>query len=170
MAVGFAGTLVILRPGNDIVTFGALLALGSSFIWAGAIITIKQLTRTESSLTVTAWAAVTVGVFSLLPAILVWQWPTWEQGFWLVVIGTLGSIVQLSLARAFSLADTSVVMPFDFLKLVWASLLGVLLFAEIPDIWTWIGGGVIFASSSYIAYRERRRGSPPARPEGRGVA
>jgi drug/metabolite transporter (DMT)-like permease len=68
----------------------------------------------------------------------------------------LGSAIQLLLTKAFQLADTSVVLPFDFLKLVWASLFGLLLFGEVPDALTWIGGTVIFASSVYVAVRERR--------------
>jgi drug/metabolite transporter (DMT)-like permease len=68
----------------------------------------------------------------------------------------LGSAIQLPLTKAFQLADTSVVLPFDFLELVWASLVGLLLFAEVPDAWTWIGGSVIFTSSVYVAVRERR--------------
>ena len=85
----------------------------------------------------------------------------------LVVIGLFGSLAQLSLSQAFREAEASVVLPFDFGKLIWASLFGFLLFGEIPDLWTWIGGGVIFASGCYIAYRERKRrggavSAPPA--------
>jgi drug/metabolite transporter (DMT)-like permease len=135
---------------------GAVYALVASLFWAGAMITIKQLTDTDPPLAITAWAALTVGLFTLPAALWVWQWPTAEQWAWLVAIGALGSGVQLFLTKAFQLADTSVVLPFDFLKLVWASLFGLLLFGEVPDALTWIGGTVIFASSVTIAVRERR--------------
>lgn len=157
LLIGFAGTLVILRPDSGIVEFGALVALASSMFWAGAMITIKQLTGTESPLTVTTWGAFYVGLFCLIPALFVWQWPTLEQWFWLIIVGILGSVIQFSLAKAFSLADTTLVLPFDFLKLVWASLFGYMLFAEIPSVWAWIGGTIISASAFYIAYRERVR-------------
>jgi len=170
LIVGFLGTLVIVRPGSDVLGPGALLALGASSVWAGAMVTIKELTRTESALSITTWAAFFVGLFSLIPAIAVWRWPTGEQWLWLIAIGTLGSMVQLWLSKAFSLADTSVVLPFDFLKLVWASLFGLMLFSEIPDVWTWVGGIVIFSSSVYVAYRERRAPAPswPDVPAGSG--
>jgi drug/metabolite transporter (DMT)-like permease len=155
LTIGFLGTILILRPGSEIVDFGALLALGSSVAWAGAMIMIKQLTDTESPLSITAWAAFFVGVFSLIPAIFVWQWPHGEQWLLLGLIGVLGSATQYCFTKAFSMADTTVVLPFDFLKLVWASLFGFVLFAEIPDLWTWFGGTVIFTSAIYIAYRER---------------
>ncbi len=160
LLIGFAGTIVILRPDSGIIEFGALVALGSSLMWAGAMITIKQLTGTESPLAVTTWGALSVGVFCLIPALFYWQWPTLEQCLWLVVVGILGSIIQFSLAKAFSLADTTLVLPFDFLKLVWASIFGYLLFAEIPTLGAWIGGIIISASAFYIAYRERIRNQP----------
>lgn len=155
LTCGFAGTLIILRPGADIVEIGAVIALLSSILWAGAMITIKRLTSTDSPLSITTWAAFYVGAFCLIPAIFVWQWPTGEQWLWLVLIGVLGSIIQFCLAKAFSLADTTVVLPFDFLKLVWASLFGFVLFSEIPDPWVWFGGIIIFASAVYVVYRER---------------
>lgn len=160
LVFGFAGTMVILRPGSGIIEFGALIALASSMLWAGAMITIKQLTGSESPLTITTWGAFFVGVFCLIPALFHWQWPTLEQWLWLIAIGVLGSIIQFSLAKAFSLADTTLVLPFDFLKLVWASLFGYMLFAEIPSLWAWVGGMIISASAFYIAYRERVRGQP----------
>ena len=67
-----------------------------------------------------------------------------------------------AVAKAFSLADTTLVLPFDFLKLVWASLFGYLLFAEIPSLWAWIGGTIISASAFYIAYRERMQTGAPS--------
>ena len=158
LIIGFAGTLVILRPDSGLIDPGALIALASSFLWAGAMIVIKQLTGSESPLTITAWGAFFVGLFCLFPALFYWQWPTPEQWLWLIVIGIMGSVIQFSLAKAFSLADTTLVLPFDFLKLVWASLFGYLLFSEIPSLWAWLGGTIISASAFYIAYRERVRG------------
>lgn len=159
LIIGFAGTLVILRPGSDVFGIGALLALGSSLLWAGAMITIKRLTVTDSPLSITVWAAFSVGLFTLGPAIAVWQWPSLEVWGWLLLIGVLGNAVQLGFSKAFALAEATVVLPFDFLKLVWASVLGYLLFAEVPDHWTWIGGTAIFVSSCYVAYRERKHGA-----------
>lgn len=158
LIIGFAGTLIILQPGSGFIDPGALIALASSVLWAGAMIVIKQLTGSESPLTITAWGAFFVGVFCLIPALFYWQWPTPEQWLWLIFIGILGSVIQFSLAKAFSLADTTLVLPFDFLKLVWASLFGYLLFAEIPSVSAWVGGTIISASAVYIAYRERVRG------------
>ncbi len=158
LIIGFIGTLIIVRPGVGIIEAGALIALASSLLWAGAMVVIKRLTGTDSPLAITTWAALGVGVFCFPAALFFWKWPSLEQWMWLIVIGTLGSIIQYTLARAFELADTTVVLPFDFLKLVWASVFGFMLFSEIPDPWAWAGGTIIFCSAVYIAYRERAVG------------
>lgn len=155
LIIGFLGAFLIIRPGSSEFTdFGPLLALGSSIGWAGAMIIIKKLTQTEKPLSIISWAALLVGLFSLIPALFVWQWPTKEQWMILVLIGVLGSTIQYCFTKAFSLAETTLVLPFDYLKLIWASLFGFVLFAEAPDPWAWVGGTVIFTSAVYIAYRE----------------
>ena len=159
LIIGFIGMLIILRPGFEIVGTGAILTVGSSAAWACAMLTIKVLARSERSLVITAYAAVSVALLTFPAALLYWRWPTLEEYGMLVVIGLFGSLAQLSLSQAFREADASVVLPFDFRKLIWSSLFGFLFFSEVPDIWTWLGGSVIFASGCYIAYRERvRRG------------
>ncbi len=88
-----------------------------------------------------------------------------EQFLYLALIGAFGGIGHLALAQAFKEADTTAVLPFDFTRLIWASVIGFVVFAEIPDLWTWAGGAVIFASTTYIAFREaRRKGAADVRP------
>jgi drug/metabolite transporter (DMT)-like permease len=91
---------------------------------------------------------------TLLPALLVWQTPMLDLWVWLIFIGVIGTLGQLIVTEAVKLADMTVLMPFDFLKLVWAAFLGIIFFAEVPDLLTWVGGGIVFASSFYIAWRE----------------
>ena len=75
---------------------------------------------------------------------------------WLAVLAVVGTIGQLLFTQAMKSADVSLVMPFDFSKLIWASLFGFFFFAEIPSYWTYLGGGIIFVSATYVAYRERQ--------------
>lgn len=158
--IGFLGALVILRPGLEIIDQGAVYALVSAAVWAGAIIVIKSLARTESSLTITLYGVLFLMPFTLVPALFVWQWPTLAQLGWLALLGVLGTMGHLAFAQAMRYADASLVIPFDFTKLLWAALIGFFFFAEVPSIWTWIGGAAIFSSATYIAYRERK--SEPA--------
>jgi drug/metabolite transporter (DMT)-like permease len=155
IAIGFLGTLIILRPGFEAIGLGQLLVLFSSMIWACALLVIKTLGRTDSSATIIAYMALLMIPLSLGPALFVWRWPDPLEWAWLIGIGVLGGIGQFCMTEALRQADTAVVMPFDFFKLVWVTLIAWLAFAEHLDLYTWIGGAVIFASTLYIAYRER---------------
>ena len=152
--VGFIGTMVILQPGFDTVTAGHGLTLTAAIMWAGVLLIIKSLSRTESSITIVAYMSILMTPMSLIPALFVWVWPTWTELAWLALIGVCGGAAQYLLAQAFHEADISVVMPFDFAKLVWIALIAYIAFAEVPTWTTWVGGAIIFASGVYIARRE----------------
>lgn len=157
IVIGFAGTLVVLRPGFEGVALGPLLALFASLIWGVALLMIKVLVRTESSLTITAYMMILLTPFSLIPAVFFWQWPTGEQYSWLAFTAVLGTSGHLFLNQALKVAETSVVMPVDFVRLIWVAIIGFFAFGEVPDLFTWIGGAIIFSSALYIAYRENVR-------------
>lgn len=165
IVVGFAGALVIIRPGLIEVDFGMLAILLSSVLWAMALMIIKLLGRTESSLTITVYMGVIMAPMSLGPALLYWQWPTLEQFAWLAGVGILGSIAQFTMTEALRLGDTSEVMPLDFLKLIWAAVIGYLAFGEFPDLFTWIGGLMIFGGATFIAIRESEQRRQAAKAE-----
>ncbi len=78
------------------------------------------------------------------------------QWLWLLAIGVVGTLAQLAITQSLKEADTGVVMPFDFLKLIWVAIMGYLFFAELPGPFIWLGGAIIFASATYIAIRESR--------------
>jgi drug/metabolite transporter (DMT)-like permease len=155
IAIGFLGTLIILRPGFDAIGLGQMLVLFSALVWACALLIIKTLGRTDTSATIITYMALLMIPLSLLPALFVWRWPDPLEWAWLIAIGVIGGIAQFCMTEALRQADTAVVMPFDFFKLVWVTLIAWLAFAEHLDLYTWIGGAVIFASTLYIAYRER---------------
>ncbi len=154
--VGFVGTLIILRPGFDEIGLGQLLVLTSTAFWAVALLLIKKVGRYDSSVTIITYMSLLQLPISLVPALFVWTWPPAETWFWLFAIGLLGGGAQWLMTEALRSADTSVVMPLDFCKLPWTALLAYLIFAQVPDIFTLIGGLVIFASAFYIAVRERK--------------
>ncbi len=157
IAVGFVGVLIIVRPGLETIGLGQLLTLFSSLAWACALMTIKTLGRSEPSITIIAYMSLLMIPLSLVPALFVWQTPDAWQLAWLALIGLLGGIGQFCMTEALRQADTAVVMPLDFCKLLWVTALAYVAFGEVPDRFTWIGGAVIFASTLYIAYRERAR-------------
>ena len=160
IGAGFLGMLIILRPGIVAIDTGALLAAGSAALWAITMILIKLLSRTESSVTIVAWMGIFLCIFSVGPALWVWQPVSNNNLLWLASIGFCGSVAQISLSQSLKETDPTAILPFDFLKLIWTALLGVWLFSEVPDRYTWIGATVIFSSGLFIAHRERKIAAP----------
>lgn len=153
--VGFLGVLIVLRPGIAVIEPGAMMTLAAAALWASAMIMIKILSRTESSVTIVAYMGIFLGAFSLLPALWVWRDPSWEAWGWLLFIGMTGSIAQVTLSQSLKETEPTAVLPFDFLKLIWVALMAAWFFGEVPDAYTWLGAGVIFAAGLYLAHRER---------------
>ncbi len=156
LAVGFIGALIIIRPGIKTIDAGSLLVLGSAATWAFAIIIIKMLSRTDSSVTITAYMVLLMIPLSFVPAVFFWQWPNGTQLFWLAFVGISGTLAQMGMAQAFRMTEATAVLPLDFMKLLWGALIGYLVFSEVPDSGVWIGGLTVFAAATYIAYRESR--------------
>lgn len=156
--LGFAGTVVILRPGFIPLELGPMLVVISSLIWGACMIIIKRLSETESSATITVYMSLVMMPILLVPSVFVWTWPGPEQWGLLIGLGILGGGAQLSMAQALKLADTHVVGPIDFIRLVWVTALGYVIFNELPDLFVWIGGAMILGSTAYIAYREHMLG------------
>ncbi|MEM7405218.1 MAG: DMT family transporter [Pseudomonadota bacterium] len=151
---GFAGAIVILRPGVEAIQAGALAQLVAAPLFAISMIVAKQLSRTESSAAIVAYLSVFVALVLAPPAMMVWRTPTLEETFWLFLTAVVATAGHYALTLSFKYAELTVLQPFTFLQLVWATLLGYYVFAEVPDAFTWVGGILIVASASYIAHRE----------------
>ena len=164
VALGFVGMLIMLRPGISALQPGALLAVSTAVCIAASMLIVKRLSATEKPGTVVAYMALFLTLLSALPAFSVWQEPSWIVFAKCVAMGAFGTVGQLCMVRAFASADASAVAPFDYARLPFAALIGFIMFAESPDMWTWVGGAVIAASAIYIAHREAasRRKSEPA--------
>jgi drug/metabolite transporter (DMT)-like permease len=154
--VGFFGVLIVLKPGAETISPYIAMVLLSALVLAGVALLIKRLTATESATTIVLYQAVFMTAMSVPLALLTWRTPGLAELPVLVVIGALGTVSWLCMTRAFALVDASVVMPFEFARLPLTALAAYLLFAEVPTIWTWIGGAVIFGATAYITHREIR--------------
>lgn len=154
LIVGFSGALIILRPGFSEIGLGAILILGSAMTWSVSMIIIKVLTKTESAITQSLYTLVMLTPITALAALPYWKMPNLVEFGWMIVMAGLGTAAQLAFTEAFKLSDLSALLPMDFAKLIWAAIVGYLFFAQTPDIWVFLGGAVIFASTTYIALRE----------------
>lgn len=159
-ALGFTGVLIVVGPklsgGGG---YYNLVMLASSPIFAASFLVTKALTRYENTGVIILWQALTVTLFSLPLAVMVWQSPTPMQWLGFAVCGLLGSTAHYCLTHSYRIADISSTQSVKFLDLIWAALLGWLAFGDLPSQSTFIGGTVICAATLWIARRESRR--PP---------
>lgn len=159
LAIGFSGALVVLRPGFHEIGFGPVAILVSACSWGCGIVVTKIIARTDSAITVVAYMTVLALPITLVLALFVWRWPTPAQLYWLVQLGILGGLAHVCLSQAVKEAEATAVAPIDFARLIWASLLGYVVFGEVPSLWVWTGAGMIFAAVLLITYREARAGA-----------
>lgn len=157
-AIGFAGMLVVVGPhlGPGGAGFWPLVMLLSTPFFAATFLIAKAMTRNDSGTVIVFWQNLTVSLFTLPLALMVWQWPSGEQWAWLWLCGALGTAAHGCFVRAFALADISSVQPVRFLDLVWSSLLGLALFGDWPTATALAGGATIVGATIWLARHERR--------------
>lgn len=154
VGLGFLGVLVIVRPGTGDFTAGTLVAVTAAVLNGIVSVQIKQLSRLEPAdrivlLTTAIWVPM-----SLLPALLVWEWPQGIAWLWVIAAGFLGTGGHMLWTRALKLGDVSALTPISFMQLPVVAIFGYLLFDEAVDRWTALGAGIIFSANAYIAHRE----------------
>lgn len=160
LAAGFAGALLILRPGVEQVSTGAILVLVGAMANSTSNVIVRHTTRSDHPDMAVLYLMLYTTPLIFVPALLVWTTPTPLQALLMVGVGIFATMNQRFLSRAFHAAEATAVLPFDFARLPFAAVIGWLVFAEFPDVWVWIGGAVIFSASVYLAHREalaRRR-------------
>jgi drug/metabolite transporter (DMT)-like permease len=157
--VGLIGVLIVLRPGSSAFHPAALFSIVSALAWACALIMTRMLSGSERAVTTMTYSSITgVCILSALVP-LVWVAPSWHDVFFGIVIGIASTVGQWIVVLAFRYADASVLAPFSYTQLLWVSILGFIVFGEVPDIWTVTGAAFIVASGLYTAHRERIRRS-----------
>lgn len=157
LGVGFAGALFIVRPGFASFSIGFLFVLLSISCNSGSKILAKRLLRWEAPAVIGSWLALIQIPITLALAVPFWKWPDLPQFLALIAIGLLVGGAHYTQVIAYRWSEVSALEPFNFVRLIIASLIGFFAFSELPDIWTWIGGAIIIASTSYIAHREALR-------------
>ena len=152
--IGLVGVFVILRPGIVSINIGAYMVLCSCSIWSVVVIITKFAARVDSAFTILSYQYTIVTILSLPIALYFWQTPSSQTIIYLIFAGIAGTIVHLCINTAYKLTELSVLQPVNFSRLLIASLFGFIIFDEVPDIWTIIGGLIIFSSILIITYRE----------------
>ena len=163
-AIGFVGVLIMVRPGGGDFDPAMLVALVQALAIATAVALVKKLPSTERTLTVLVYFAILSTAVMAVPAILVWRPMTAEMLLLAIAMGLLGVGSQAAIVHGYRIGEATAVAPFDYSRLLFATLFGLLLFSEVPDFWTFAGAAVIVVSTLYIARREARLGHSKAGP------
>ena len=157
IALGFIGAMIIIRPGFAALDPIALLAVVTALVWGSGTILLKYMSRTETTSAMVIYLPLFLTPISLIPALLVWEWPTLELWGIAILFGTVGTLGHYCLTRALTIAEASSVMPFDYLRLPFVAIIAYLAFGERADIWVWLGGALIASGALYNTSREARR-------------
>ncbi|MGI9500760.1 MAG: DMT family transporter [Geminicoccaceae bacterium] len=173
--VGFMGALIVIRPSFETFGLPALLPLLAAVCYALYLIMTRRLAKTESAQAMQFWVCL-FGML-ILSALLAasaqigWDmmqpsWPTIEAWGWLACLGVIATIAHMLAIRAFQLAPASVLAPFQYLEILGATLLGAVIFDDLPDGLTGLGIAIVVGSGLYVFYREQQTGAKPSPTEG----
>jgi drug/metabolite transporter (DMT)-like permease len=165
VVLALAGALVVLRPGLREVTPGHLAQIAATVFFAVSYLFAKRLSGLAPASIVVAVLSVTVAAGLLPIALWVWQPVTGVQLAWLAAVALLATLGHYTMTRAFRAAPLAVTQPVVFLQILWASLLGALVFGEAVDGFVILGGAIIVAAISLNGWSEAQRDRVPPQPE-----
>jgi drug/metabolite transporter (DMT)-like permease len=156
VVAGFAGVLLIIRPGFRDFDWPLLVVLVGAGMWASYQILTRLAARHDSADTSLIWSALIALIATTFVAPIDWVWPT--AGAWALIVGVamIGSVANYALIKALDYAEAGALQPYSYTLLVWATLMGFVVFGDFPDFWTIVGAAVIVASSAYTWHHDRQ--------------
>lgn len=158
--VGFGGVLLMLRPGAQALDPYALLALAGAGFSAGITITVRMLAQREKTQTILLYQAIVLMAALLPPTIQWWEAPTAREWLLLLLIGTFGTAGQFLITKAYQVGEAAALAPLDFVRLLLSVAIGFYIFAELPDLTTFLGGAVVVGATIYTVRRNAVRKAP----------
>ena len=154
--IGIIGMLIIVQPGVNSLSFGIMLAIIAALAHSINALIVKKLTLTDSPQAIVMWMVIILIPITFIPAVTVWQWPSFETWLYLWGIAIVGTLAHFSWTKSYTMAEITSLESIEFIKLPIMALFGWMIFSEIPGTWTWIGGSIIFLSTIYISHREAK--------------
>ncbi len=151
--VGFIGVLIIVRPEPENINTYALLAIVSAFFVSSINILMRKLSQIERSSTIMAYQSIFVTLAMAVPVIYLWVTPTLDEAFLILVVGGLMSLMQWLFIQAYKVGEAAAIAPMEYFRLLYAVVIGIIFFAEVPALWTLGGAGIIIASTLYTLHR-----------------
>jgi len=154
--IGFVGVMVVMRPGFTIFDWMSILPLITALFYAGVQISTRILGRTDGALTTLLYSSAGGAIISTIGVLFFWVTPSLGQWFVLGWLGFLGALGHYLMIKAYEIAPASLLAPFDYTTLIWATILGFIAFGDLPDAWTVLGALIIMSSGLYLIRRESR--------------
>lgn len=161
VVAGLVGAVVIIRPGGDSFAWTLALPLCAALTHAGYQLCTRLVARRDHALTTLCYTSIVGMVVSTLVLPFGWNQPDLAGWLRFAALGLIGCLAHFTFIKAFTAANAAVVAPFGYLTLLWATIVGFVLFSEIPDIWTFVGAAIIAGSGLYILHRERAKKRKP---------
>jgi drug/metabolite transporter (DMT)-like permease len=157
LIIGFVGVLLVTNPGVETIQPGSLFALANAVLFGTVTVGVRRMTATESAETLTMYQLAILTIVFAVTLPFAWVTPTFADGLAMVVNGLANAVGQYLWTRALHLAPTSAVVPFNYFSLVWAIILGFLVWGDIPSVLLLIGSAIVVASGMFLLWRESRR-------------
>jgi drug/metabolite transporter (DMT)-like permease len=155
--VGFIGVMIMLQPGTDNFSIYGLASLAGAAGAAAVMITLSLLSRSDSTDTILIYGSVGVGLVMILPGIYFWQQPTLVEWLLLALVGVVSYFGQKLNILAYKYGEASLLASLDYVRLLWATLFGYLIFDQFPDGSVWLGVSIVIAAAIFMIYRETQR-------------
>ena len=153
---GFAGVLLIVRPGLRDLEWPVLLPLVGAVLWAGYQVLTRLAARQDSPDTSMLWSATVALAATTLVGPIGWQWPTASAWALMILIALIGAVAGYALIKALDHAEAGAVQPYSYTLLVWATVFGFVVFGDWPDGWTIVGAAIVVASGIFTWHHDRR--------------
>ncbi|NQU59248.1 MAG: DMT family transporter [Rhodospirillales bacterium] len=155
--IGFMGVLVIIRPDADNINIYALMAIVSALFVSGIQIVMRKLSQIDRASTIMAFQSVFLVVVLAVPTYYQWVMPSLGEMMYIVMIGILMALMQWLFIQAFKVGEAAAIAPMEYVRLLYAGVIGIIFFAEIPTVWTLSGAAIIVASTLYTMHRNAVR-------------
>lgn len=151
--VGFFGILIIARPQGSL-SIGHLFILCAAFSWSTSIMIAKKLTERDTIISITFWQAMGCVPLAFIASLFVWELPSLVQFSYLLGIAALGTVGHAMLYAALKVGQISVILPLDYIRIIWSAGLGFILFGQLPTLHLYAGSLLIIAATAFLSYRE----------------
>lgn len=157
--IGFVGVLVIIRPDPDNINIYALMAIISALFVSGGKIVLRKLSQLDKTSTILSFHSLSITLVLVIPAYFQWVMPNLQEMIFIVMIGSLMSVMQWLFIQALRVGEAAAIAPVEYVRLIYAGIIGFIFFAEIPTVWTLSGAGIIVASTLYTMHRNTVKAS-----------